>query len=78
MDPSQILRTAWFYITFYFGKRGRENQRKVTSEMLVLSSTPQGRRYYEVRSPFLSKNHEGGLTDNPDESDGEMFEIRNP
>ena len=46
LDPSQLLRTAWFYITFYFGKRGRENQRKLTSDMLVLRSTPQGRRYY--------------------------------
>ena len=21
LDPSQVLHTAWFYITFYFGKR---------------------------------------------------------
>ena len=33
--------------------------------MLVLRSTPQGRRYYEFRSPFLSKNRQA---DNPDES----------
>ena len=32
--------------------------------MLVLRSTPQGRRYYEFRSPFLSTN----WADNPDES----------
>ena len=70
-------RTAWFYITFYFGERGRENQRKLTSDMLVLRSTPQGRRYYEFCNPFASKNHQGGLTDNPDESDGKMFEVPN-
>ena len=40
LDPSQLPRTAWFYITFYFGKRGRENQRKLTSDMLVLRCTP--------------------------------------
>ena len=77
LDPSQPLRTAWFYIAFYFGKRGRENQRKLTSDMLVLRSTPQGRRYYEFRSNFASKNHQGGLTYNPDESDGKMFEVPN-
>ena len=77
LDPSQLLRTAWFYITFYFGKRGRENQRKLTSDMLFLRSTPSGRRYYEFRSLFASKNHQGGLTDNPDESDGKMFEVPN-
>ena len=59
LDPSQLLRTAWFYITFYFGKRERENQRKLTSDMLVLQSTPQGRRYYEFRSHFASKIHQG-------------------
>ena len=31
-DPAQLLRTAWFYITLYFVKRGRENQRKLTKE----------------------------------------------
>ena len=78
LDPChQLLRTAWFYITFYFGKSGRENQRRLTSDMLVLRSTPQGRRYYEFRSHLASKNHQGGLTDNPDESDGKMFEVPN-
>ena len=75
LDPSQLLRTAWFYITFYFCKRGRENQRKLTSDMLVLRSTPQWRHYYEFRSHFASKNHQGGLTDNPDEAEGKMFEV---
>ena len=77
LDPSQLLRTAWSYITFYFGKKGRENQRKLTSDILVLRSTPQGRRYYEFCSLFASKNHQGGLTDKPDESDGKMFEVPN-
>ena len=55
LDPSQILRTKWFYITFCL--KGNENHRKLTSDMLVLRSTPQGRRYYEFRIPFLSTNH---------------------
>ena len=42
-DPSQLLRTARFYLTLYFGKRGRDKQRKLTKEMLVLQTTPQGR-----------------------------------
>ena len=53
LDPSKLLRTAWFYMTFYFSKRGRENQRKLTSDMLVLRSTPQRRRYYEFRAQSL-------------------------
>ena len=74
-NPGQLLRTSWFYITLYFGKRGRENQRRLTSNMLVLRSTPQGRKYYELRNVLGSKNHQGGLNDNNDESDGKMFEV---
>ena len=39
-DPAQLLRATWFYITLCFGKRGRENQRKLTKEMRLLQSTP--------------------------------------
>jgi len=77
LDPSQPLHAAWFYISFYFGKRGRENLRKLTSDMLVLWSTPQGQRYYEFHSPFASKYYQGGLTYNPDEPNSKMFEVPN-
>ena len=72
-DPAQLLRPTWFYITLYFGKKGRENQRKRTKEMLSLQSTPQGRQYYELRNLLGSKNHQGGLHDSNDESDGKTF-----
>ena len=78
-NPSQLLRTAWFYVTFYFGKRGRENQRKLSKQMLVLCETPGNRKYYELRrdlpgAMLATKNHQGGLDDSADESDGKMFE----
>ncbi|XP_044165281.1 uncharacterized protein KIAA1958-like [Acropora millepora] len=76
-DPAQLLRTTWFYITLYFGKRGRENQRKLTKEMLSLQSTPEGRQFYELKNLLGSKNHQGGLHDNNDESDGKMFAVPN-
>ena len=75
-SPAQLLRTAWFYITLYFSKRGRENQRKLDKEMLVLRQTPEGRRYYELRAVLSTKNHQGGLHDNADESNGKMFEVK--
>jgi hypothetical protein len=78
-NPYQLLRTAWFYITLYFGKRGRENQRKLLKEMLVLRETPGKKKYYELRKDLpgamlATKNHQGGLDDSADESDGKMFE----
>ena len=45
--------------------------------MLSLQSTPQGRQYYELRNLLGSKNHQGGLHDSNDESDGKMFAVPN-
>ena len=75
-DPSQLLRTAWSYMNLYFGKRGRENLRKLTKEKMPLRTTPQGRRYYEFRRDALmaTKNYQFGLHISTDESDGKMFE----
>jgi len=72
-----LLRTTWFYITLCFGNRGRENQRKLTKEMLSLQSTPQGRQYHELRNLLGSKNQQGGLHDSNDESNGKMLAVSN-
>ena len=40
-NPTQLLRTAWFYVTLYFGKRGRESQRKLEKQMLCLRQSVQ-------------------------------------
>ena len=45
--------------------------------MLSLQSTPQGRQYYELRNLLGSKNHQGGLHDSNDESDGKKFAVPN-
>ena len=47
-DPAQLQRTVWFYVSFFFGKRGRENQRQLEKSMLVLRKTPTGREYFEL------------------------------
>ena len=40
---AQLQRKVWFYHVLYFGQRGRENQRQMKSNMLVLRKTPQGK-----------------------------------
>ena len=63
-NSRQLMQTAWFYVMLYFGKRGRENISKLSKKMLVLCSTPQGRRYFELRREALvsTKNPQGGTT----------------
>ena len=78
-NPIQLQNTVWFYIALYFGKRGRENQRNMTKKMLLLRTTPSGRQYYEIDRSGAgalpsTKNHQGGLKDEEDESNAKMFE----
>ena len=77
-DPAQLLRTVWFYLSFYLGRRGRENQRQLQPNMLALRSTADGKVYLELNREAAgsipsTKNHQGGLSDMEDESDGKIF-----
>jgi hypothetical protein len=77
-DAAQLLRTVWFYLGFYLGRRGRENQRQLKPTMLVLRSTAEGKQYLELNREAAgsfpsTKNHQAGLTDVEDESDGKIF-----
>ena len=38
-NPRGLLQTVWFYISLYFGKRGRENQSDLKKSMLRLCIT---------------------------------------
>ena len=77
-NPAQLQRTVWFYLVLYFGQRGRENQRQMKSNMLVFRKTPQGKEYCELNKEVAgsvpsTKNHQGGLHDHEDDSDGKIF-----
>ena len=79
-DPQKLQQTTWFFITLYFGRRGRENQRQLTKSSVKLSKTPNsGLEYFELNRAtpggvFSTKNHQGGLDDTDDPCDGKMFE----
>ena len=51
----------------------KENERNLTKEIMLLQPTPQSLQYYELIYWLGSKNHQGGLYDSNDESDGKMF-----
>ena len=82
LDPRKLQQTAWFFITLYFGRRGRENQRQLTKLSLKLSKTPtSGLDYFELNREapggvFSTKNHQGGLDSTDDPSNGKMFESK--
>ena len=46
--PRALLQTTWFYVSLYFGKRGRENQSRMKKSMLRLAVTAAGEEYFEL------------------------------
>ena len=78
LNPGKLQQTAWFFISLFLGKRGRENQLTMKKTMLALRKTPAGEEYYEVSNErgavLATKNHQGGLHDQDDESNGKVFE----
>jgi len=78
LNPAKLQQTAWFFISLFLGKRGRENQQTMKKTMLALRKTPDGEEYYEVSNErgavLATKNHQGGLDDQDDESNGKIIE----
>ena len=47
--PHALLQTTWFYVSLYFGKRGRENQSLTKKSMLRLAVTAAGEEYFSTK-----------------------------
>ena len=76
--PRALMQTAWFYVSLYFGKRGRENQSLMKKSMLRLAVTASGEEYFELNKEkpgavLSTKNHTGGLDGSEDHADGKIF-----
>ena len=52
-NPRALIQTVWFYISLYFGKRGRENQRAMKKTMIRLCVTGTGEEYFELNLMHL-------------------------
>ncbi|CAB3994333.1 zinc finger [Paramuricea clavata] len=65
-SPRASLQTAWFQISIYFGKRGRENQSSLKKSMLCLVKTADSHKYFKLNrgepgTVLTSKNHTGAM-----------------
>ena len=77
-NPRLLLQTTWFYISLYFGNRGRENQSAMKKSMLRLAVTPAGEEYFELNKDepgtvLSTKNHTAGLDGTEDHADDKIF-----
>ena len=76
--PHALMQTAWFHVSLYFGKRGRENQSLMRNSMLCLAVTASGEEYFELNKEkpgavLSTKNRTGGLDGSEDHTDGKIF-----
>jgi hypothetical protein len=81
--PRALLQTTWFYVSLYFGKRGRENQSLMKKSMLRLAVTTAGEEYFELDKEepgavLSTKNHTGGLEGTEDHADEKYFQAPVP
>ena len=76
--PRALLQTTWFYLSLYFGRRGRENQSRMKKSMLRLAVTAACEEYFELNKEepgavLSTKNHTGGLEGSEELADGKIF-----
>ena len=78
LQPHKVQQRAWFFIILFLGRRGRENQQLLKKHMLISRKAPNGEKYLEINKEhgavLATKNHQGGLDDKEDESNGKIFE----
>lgn len=74
-NPAQLQRTAWFYVGLYFGRRGREQQRLLKREMLVLGKTPEGVEYYELNRLMPGSLPSATTQEDEEDSEANVFAV---
>ena len=77
LQPHKLQQTAWFFISLFLGKRGRENQQLLKKYMPVSRETPSGEKYLEMSrergAVLATKNHQGGLDDKEDDGQAAKY-----
>ena len=62
LQPHKVQQTAWFFISLFLGKRGRENQQLLKKHMLISGEVPNGVKYLEINKErgevLATKNHQ--------------------
>ena len=54
--PSILQQQVWFNITYHLGLRGREAQRHLTTDSLVIKEDSDGKRFVALAHDFITKN----------------------
>ncbi|XP_043193789.1 uncharacterized protein LOC122366071 [Amphibalanus amphitrite] len=59
-NPTILLQATWFYLCFFFGRRGREGWAQMRKDHFVIREDPDGKEYVTISKTEATKNHQGG------------------
>ena len=75
-NPWSLMRNVWFHISIHWCRRGFEGQSQLKKSSFSIRDDGDGSRRYAVMThDEISKNHQGGITENPSmERETRMYE----
>ena len=70
--PWPLLKGVWFYITYYFCRRGCEGLRDLKTDSFQVETDDIGRQYYVMNHKECTKSHQGSI-ENDENDKGKMY-----
>ena len=71
--PWPLLKGVWFYITYYFCRRGCEGLRDLRTDSFQVETDDIGHQYYVMQREERTKDHQGGI-ENDENDEGKMYD----
>ena len=59
-SPDTMIEAMWFYLCFYFGRRGREGWTNMTKNTFAVATDTEGHEYVSTNMTEVTKNDQGG------------------
>ena len=59
-NPDILMEALWFYICYFFGRRGREGWTEMNKSSFNIKTDSEGQKYVHMGVTEATKNHQGG------------------
>ena len=59
-SPDVLTESCWFYLCYFFGRRGREGWTALKKNFFVIKTDPDGTPYVTTSAAEVTKNRQGG------------------
>lgn len=59
-SPQQLVEACWFFMCFYFGRRGREGWTSMKKNTFCVDTDTEGHESVSMNTTEVTKNHQGG------------------